>query len=87
MSTVEIYSNWCYIDRLDGKALEDKERIRLQWPDGTTGIYEIAVKKGSGITADHGHDYEYPISEAFAVVSVHGAQAYVRLVGMMAERV
>ena len=36
MSKIECYSNWCYIDRLDGINLVDGERLEVTFPSGET---------------------------------------------------
>jgi hypothetical protein len=89
MNKVEVYSNWCYLDQLDGKTLENGEKIRVQWPNGEETQESVVVKKHSYMISDMGSPWEVWVSEAYVHGSIHGAQSLVRLTGdgILCERV
>ncbi len=89
MNKVEIYSNWCYYDQLDGKNLKDGEKLKVRWPDGQETQENVILKKTSQTVSDMGHPYDVPIHQAYVAVTVHGAECLVRLTadGILCERI
>ena len=89
MSKVITYSNWSYIDQLDGVALEDGERLALTWPDGETTEDVINVQKGHVNVSEQGspRGYDCPVSKAFVLRRVNGVDVQVRIVGIEARRI
>jgi hypothetical protein len=89
MKKVETYSNWCYLDQLDGDTLEDGEGLRVRWPNGKETKEKAVVEKSSYMMSDMGSPYEMHVSKAFVEADVHGAKCLVRLVGqeIMCERI
>ena len=79
MKTIETHSNWCYIDRLDGKDIEDGESVRVEWPDGTITAERLRLKKERFPYNDHGHTYDGDNWRAYIEVTVHGLRVEVWL--------
>lgn len=86
MSKVVVYSNWCWIDQLDGRELKQDERIRVTWPDRTQTDNLAVVKQDRVEISDHGHPYSATRSEAFVSVLIRGLLVDVRIVGLEVER-
>lgn len=89
MKPVEQVSNWGFWDVLDGKRLEEGERLRVRWPDGSETVETCRVQKAKFRYEDHGHPGEGPDDHAFVALSAHGAVGTVRLrqAGILCERV
>lgn len=87
MNKIERYSNWCYIDRLDGTDLVDGETLIIKWPDGQFQQTKIVVQRESQSYQDHGHTGEIPVSTAYILAYHRGVQVKVPLVGLEAQRV
>jgi hypothetical protein len=82
---IRTYSNWCYIDRLDGVDLENGEKLVIQFPDGSEEEHTIKVKKFESSASDHGHTVSIPHSEAYIVLEYRGHKVEVRAAGLMAR--
>lgn len=87
MNRIETYSNWCYLDRLDGKDLVDGEVLIVKWPDGQLQQTKIMVERKTQTYQDHGHNGEMPVSHAYVLAYHRGVQVRVPLVGLEAQRV
>ncbi len=75
MNKIEHYSNWCEIDRLDGKDIEDGEKLRIKWPDGTITKETVRVEADSYSMLEQGGAYtDIPTKEAYIEVkdTIHG---------------
>lgn len=86
MKPIEIYSNWCNFDRLDGKDLKDGENLRIQWPDGSVTLNVIKVRKSEYPYNDMGVQTTIPESKAYVEVLYRGLLTEVRIHGLQAER-
>lgn len=84
---VNTYSNWCYIDQLDGEDLKHEEVLKITFPDGHSIKQKIIVETSKETTSDMGHPYDLPIKKAFVQIIFHGKKINVSLVGLEAERV
>ena len=89
MRSVEVISNWSYLDGLDGKPLEAGEAIRVAWPDGSTTEETVRIDRMVSRASDMGAPYELVTTHAIVVVSVRGASARLRLYksGALIERI
>ena len=87
MNKIERYSNWCYVDRLDGTDLVDGEILIVKWPDGQLQQVKIVVERKSQSYQDHGIRNEMPVSKAHILAYHRGVQVKVPLVGLEAQRV
>lgn len=89
MNRVVVYSNWCYVDQLDGKTLENGEKLRVRWPDGKETQETVFTMDKSYDTMDHASPYRVPVIEAYVTSSIHGASCLVRLTkdDILCERV
>lgn len=87
MNRIERYSEWCSIDRLDGKDLVHGEKLILRWPDGKLQQTEIVVEKNGYEISDHGAPYTAIRSHAFIAITFRGISVNVPLVGLEAQRV
>jgi hypothetical protein len=74
-----VFSNWCYLDSLDGRVLADGERLLVTWPDGSTSTEKITVLQNSETVNDMGHDCQIQVTEAYVQAVVRGAKMKVRL--------
>jgi hypothetical protein len=74
---IEIDGNWCCIDQLDGKHLEDGQVLQLKWPNGDVTIETIHLHKDTVEYSDHGKPSDYPRHRAVVHISVHGLTALV----------
>lgn len=84
MKPITVRSNWGYYDQLDGKDLEQNERLRIQFPDGHISEHRTLLDRH----VSEGRD-PIGISLAFINVLYFGAecQVYLRQAGILAERV
>ena len=89
MKKVEIYSNWCYCDSLDGIVLKDGERIKVQWPDKTTSKEVVHIEDCSYTGSDHGHPCDIKVTKAYVKTLCKGVKSLVRLYdsGCLCKRV
>lgn len=87
MAKITKRSNWGYWDELDNTVLKDGEKLRVTWPDETTEIITVKVIDSGSTMSDHGHPFYCADVKAFAVVTVHGVEGLVPLLGYEAERV
>lgn len=87
MSKIERYSNWCWIDRLDGVDLKDGEMLFVRFPDGHHEGITCIVKPRKVSVQDMGSKYDAPESLAFFKIEYHGVTTLVPLVGLDARRV
>lgn len=74
-----VYSNWCYIDSLDGKPFQDGERVLVEWMDGALSLENVVVVHQMEPYDDMGHTYEMPVDKAYLRVPVHGAAALISI--------
>lgn len=87
MSKIIRYSNWGYWEQLDGKTLQNGERLRVMWPDGVQEELTVIVVD-HGVPIDHhGHSYTGKDVRAYAILYHHGVEIRVPLLGLEAERV
>lgn len=88
MNKVEEYSNWCYVDQLDGETLEDGEKIICLFPDGKKSEYQVKVDNSSYMISDHGSPWEVHVSKAYIGIEYNGVPARIRLYdsGILCER-
>lgn len=87
MSVITCYSNWCYIDQLDGVDLKDGEEVIVAWPDGDHEKLAVKLVCRERGYSDHGHTYTMPDSRAHYETNYKGAPVLVPLVGLEAWRV
>lgn len=87
MARITRYSNWGGWDQLDGRTLQDGERLRLTWPNGFQETATIAVVDIGMNISDHGHSYRGQNVRAYVDFNHHGATARVPIAGFEAERV
>lgn len=87
MSKIECYSNWCWIDRLDGVDLKNGELLFVKFPDGSAFGVACVVKSRTVDVQDMGHTYGAHESLAYAEIDYHGVKVLVPLVGLEARRV
>ena len=59
MKKVVVYSNWCYVDQLDGRTLNQGERLKVRWSDGHESIEAVVIMDKSHQAMDHGSPYTY----------------------------
>ena len=74
-----VYSQWCYIDSLDGKPLKHGEILRIQWPDGSWSKERVVLEHGFDTINDMGHNCEIVVDRAYVEVGHRGAKTKVRL--------
>lgn len=79
---VETYSNWCYIDKLDGQTIIDGEWVDVLWPDDTVTMQQVMMQRGSFEYDDMGHKCRGSDHKAYLNVSVRSVTAKVYLRGM-----
>jgi hypothetical protein len=79
MKKVEIYSNWCYIDRLDEKPLKNGELLLVRWANGDETTETVVVKNHSYTISDMGSPWEVKVSEAYIENEVRGVKCLIRL--------
>lgn len=87
MAVIEQHSNWGYWDRLDGKIIENGERLLVAWPDGPPTVVAVKVVRRGLFVDDHGHDRWCPDVRAYAAESIRGVEVLVPLVGLRAVRI
>jgi len=87
MNKIECYSNWCWIDRLNGGDLKHGEPLLVRFPDGHEQHVECIVERKTVSVNDHGHTFEALSSRAFAQIDYHGVPCKLPLVGLEARRV
>ncbi len=75
-----VYSNWCYMDSLDARALTDGELLEITWADGQVTRERVVVERDSTSYTDMGHTNYMPITKAYVIIDSHGAKAKIRLV-------
>jgi hypothetical protein len=87
MNPITRYSNWCYYDQLNGKDLENGERLAIEFPDGVVRDVYITVKcYGEEITEHGGCRSTIPHREAFAETEVWGVKVQIPIYGFKAKR-
>jgi hypothetical protein len=86
MSRIERYSNWCWIDRLEGVDLKDGERLLVRWPNSILQYVCCIVEQRTVDIQDMGNTFGALESFAYAEIDHHGVKARVPLVGMEAKR-
>jgi hypothetical protein len=86
VKSIDRYSNWGYMDSLDGWTLVDGEVLRLQWPDGTVTTETIGVELGTMRYSDHGHDCTGPDHKAYITTTHHGHTQRIYIHDFLAER-
>jgi hypothetical protein len=86
MSRVARYSDWCWIDRLDGVDLKHGELLDVHWPDGHAERITCVVHSRGVDIQDMGSKYTATESFAYAEAEHHGVKALVPLVGVEARR-
>lgn len=81
---IEVYSNWCYIDRFDGTDLHTGDRLEIQWPDGSQTGEKIRVHDDSFAYGDMGHTCTGLNRRAYVERTVHGitVRLYLRQEGV-----
>jgi hypothetical protein len=72
---INVYSNWCYIDRLNDNDIVDGEPVEVKWPDGTIERHKLRIDNGTMNVSDHGHDYAAPNRRSYIEIHHHGATA------------
>lgn len=89
MNKVEVYSNWCYLDALDGVPLRENEKLRVKWPDGEITEEKVILESSSYQMMDHGSPCQIGTSKAFVEAQVKGVKCLIRLYGqeILCERV
>lgn len=87
MDKIERYSNWCWIDRLDGVDIQNGEVLFVRFPDGHAQNVTAVVKRRSVPWDDMGHPCSLPESFAYAEIEYHGVKSLLPLVGLEARRV
>lgn len=87
MNRIECYSNWCWIDRLDGVDLKHGERLLVRFPDGHELPIECVIEQKTVPISDHGSRFDATSSRAFAEIYFHGVPCKLPLVGLEARRV
>lgn len=87
MGRIITYSNWCYIDRLDGIDLKDGERLWVKFPNGERIQITCSIHASKQVVLDMGRPYEMPVRRAYLKTKWKGQQCMVELVGLEAERV
>ena len=81
MKKITTYSNWCYIDRLEGQDLMSGDMLRMVFPDGTETKEKVLVEEYNEPSSDHGHPITIPIKKAFVWRKVSGIKTKVYLAG------
>lgn len=74
-----VFSDWCYLDSLDGTPLREGDVLDVTWKDGTTSRETISVEESTYEVNDMGHPFACPVSKAFATTLLHGGVAKARL--------
>lgn len=87
MNKIECYSNWCWIDRLDGVDLKNGELLFVRFPDGHAQGVECIVETKTVRVSEQGGHYDAPSMRAFAEIIYHGVPVKLPLVGLEARRV
>lgn len=94
MKKIETYSNWCYIDRLDGRDIDPEgemvgELVNVLWPDKTLekGLL-LCVERSTERYTDHGTTGTMPNHKAYLQVDLHGLtqRVYLRGTNVLLER-
>lgn len=73
------YSNWCWIDRLNGLDFVDGEPVRVLWPDGSVTSEKIRYNKGATPYNDMGHTYDGLDYRAFIDIVARGVKIAIPL--------
>lgn len=87
MKQIVEYSNWGWIDRLDGQDLEDGEQILIHWPDDTILRETVVLVRTEETIMEMGRPYSTTRSKAYVKRTIHGVAVKVPIVGLMAERI
>jgi hypothetical protein len=88
MNRIECYSNWCWIDRLDGTDLKHGELLFVRFPDGhAQGVECVVEVKTVPIPEQGSGHYDAYSSRAFAEIDYHGVAVRIPLTGLEARRV
>lgn len=87
MKKVEVYSNWCHYDVIDGTQIKNGDKIKVRWPNGTETTHVVKVESTVVHYVGHGGGDDIPISKAFVTIEYNGSTCSVRLVeaGVEAE--
>lgn len=85
MNRIEQFSNWCWIDQLDGHDLDDGDELIVKWPDGFLEQVKIHVIRKSVDTQDHGVLTSVTDSRAYYRTTVRDVPVLVPLVGLEAQ--
>lgn len=73
-------------DSLDGRRIENGERLRIFWPDGTVWIDAVKVARYSKTFNDEPTPY-HVVDQAFVDTTFRGVPISIPLAGLHAERV
>lgn len=87
MSKIECYSNWCYIDRLDGINLVDGERLEVTFPSGETLQVTCKIIDQSYDEMEMGRPTRIPVHRAYIQTKWKGQPCNVSLTGLEAKRI
>lgn len=87
MKNIIRYSNWGDWDQLDGKTLEDGEKLRVEFPDGTIKDIEVTMVKSTYDVSDMGTPYTCKSELAYIRSSIFGVSVFVPLIGLKAQRI
>lgn len=87
MKKVEIYSNWCHYDVIDGVQIKTGDKLLIRWANGTETVHIAKVDSTVVYYSGHGGGDDIPISKAFVTIEYNGSTFPIRLVdaGVEAE--
>ena len=88
MTKIEVYSDWCSYDRLDGIDLQDGEMLEIEWPDGVRETCMVKIKTTSYRHIEHGSFFDEPIRESYFELDIHGMKVplFLRNTNILARR-
>jgi len=81
MKKIEVNTDWCDVDMLDGKPITNGENLKIRWTNGEVTTETILVKDSSYTVVEHGGRADISVRKAFVVVDFKGAKAMVALAG------
>lgn len=78
-SPIVQYSDWGYFDQLDGKTLQEGEKLFVRWPDGSETQHICHIKSTSIYIMEHGSHCDIPTVQAIVRINHNGVQAEIPL--------
>ncbi len=78
-SKFSVKGSWAFYDCLGDIQIEDKDKIRIFWPDKTEEIFTVSVLETTTKAQDMGSTWNCPTTKAFIKIKHNGSVINVRL--------